>query len=68
MYLPRYAEKVVQEISQGFKFLYVGGARQVGKTTLLKHLSQKERQTVSFLARLVSSLMAGSGSVARAVL
>ncbi|HBE90143.1 MAG TPA: hypothetical protein DDW41_02980 [Candidatus Andersenbacteria bacterium] len=47
MYIPRYAEKIVQEISQGFKVLYVGGARQVGKTTLLNHLSRDERQTVS---------------------
>lgn len=47
MYILRYAERLVQEISQGFKVLYIGGARQVGKTTLLNHLSQDDRQAVT---------------------
>ena len=40
-YIPRYLEDVVLETSRTFKVLYVGGPRQVGKTTILRHLAEK---------------------------
>ena len=43
IYIPRYLEPVVQEIHRTFKVLYVGGPRQVGKTTMLQHLAKKHR-------------------------
>lgn len=46
-YIPRYAEKIAEDISGTFKVLYVGGARQVGKTTMLKNLSGEGRKYVS---------------------
>lgn len=42
MYLPRFLEQAVLRMHATFKVLYVGGPRQVGKTTMLKHLA-KER-------------------------
>lgn len=40
MYIARYSEDAVQRIIKTFKVLYVGGPRQVGKTTLLLHLAK----------------------------
>lgn len=37
-YIHRYLERVVKEIHTTFKVLYLGGPRQVGKTTLLRHM------------------------------
>lgn len=39
MYIPRYLEAKIRTIHETFKVLYVGGARQVGKSTLLEHLA-----------------------------
>ncbi|HJJ36062.1 MAG TPA: ATP-binding protein [Methanocorpusculum sp.] len=47
MYIRRAAEKVILEISQTFRVLLVTGARQTGKTTLLKHLAEPERGYVT---------------------
>lgn len=41
MYVPRYLEETIQRVLRTFKVLYVGGPRQVGKTTLLLHLAKK---------------------------
>lgn len=41
MYIPRYIEKHAAHICDTFKVLYVGGPRQVGKTTMLQHLSRR---------------------------
>lgn len=38
MYIQRYLEPTIKAMSQSFKVVYVGGPRQVGKTTLLEHL------------------------------
>ncbi len=38
MYKPRHIEKHIQEMSRYFKVILINGARQVGKTTLLKNL------------------------------
>lgn len=40
MYTPRYLEDVILKIHRSFKVLYLGGPRQVGKTTLLLHLAK----------------------------
>ena len=39
-FIKRYIEKHVLDVAQTFKVLLVSGARQVGKTTLLEHISQ----------------------------
>ena len=47
MYIKRTLEDVVRRASKQFPALLVTGARQVGKTTLLSHLSGKDRKFVS---------------------
>jgi predicted AAA+ superfamily ATPase len=42
MYIFRYLEDEVNKISDSFKTLYIGGPRQVGKTTLLKKLAKEK--------------------------
>ena len=44
MYIPRALEPVVKRYSQHFKVVVVTGPRQVGKTTMLKHLMEQESQ------------------------
>lgn len=41
MYILRYLEETVLKIHRTFKVLYLGGPRQVGKTTLLQHLADR---------------------------
>lgn len=43
MYIPRALETVVRRYSEHFKVVVVTGPRQVGKTTMLKHLADEER-------------------------
>lgn len=45
MYITRNIEQTINRISNQFKVLLLTGARQVGKTTLLKHLAQDCRRT-----------------------
>ena len=45
MYITREIEETVKRISGQFKVLLLTGARQVGKTTLLKHLAQGSGRT-----------------------
>lgn len=47
MYFKRTIESRIKEISRQFPVLLVTGARQVGKTTLLKHLCEKDRHYVT---------------------
>jgi predicted AAA+ superfamily ATPase len=47
MYIPRAIESVVRSISDTFPVLLLTGPRQVGKTTLLKYLSEKDRSFVT---------------------
>ena len=47
MYINRAIEKRVLDASGQFRALIVTGPRQVGKTTLLKHLAGEEREYVS---------------------
>ena len=44
MYITRNIEQTINRISNQFKVLLLTGARQVGKTTLLKHLAQDSRR------------------------
>lgn len=43
-YISREIEKVVLGVNKSFKVLFLGGPRQVGKTTVLKHLSKKTKR------------------------
>lgn len=45
MYIKRNIEQTIKRISSQFKVLLLTGARQVGKTTLLKHLAQGSGRT-----------------------
>lgn len=47
MYIKRAVEKTFLDISKAFPVVLVTGPRQVGKTTLLKHLAEKERTYVT---------------------
>ncbi|MBO7173008.1 MAG: ATP-binding protein, partial [Burkholderiaceae bacterium] len=46
-YLPRTLEKIFLKANNQFKALMISGMRQVGKTTLLTHLKQANREFVS---------------------
>ena len=48
MYIKRAIEESVLKISTTFPVLLLTGPRQVGKTTLLKHLAEESRSYVSF--------------------
>lgn len=45
MYITRNIEQTINRILSQFKVLLLTGARQVGKTTLLKHLAQNSNRT-----------------------
>ena len=50
MYIARHMEQVLEQINTQYPVLLVPGPRQVGKTTMLKHLAQKEgrnRKTIT---------------------
>ena len=47
MYIKRAIEPVLRSISDTFPVLLVTGPRQVGKTTLLQHIAEPERQYVT---------------------
>lgn len=59
-YIPRLLEKFVSRTSKSFKVVYLGGPRQVGKTTLLKKLSEKENRTYVTLDDLSQRRLAKS--------
>lgn len=56
MYVPRTLEPYLDRAAQQFPVLLLTGARQVGKTTLLRHLSQEARAYVTLDDPLVLSL------------
>ena len=47
MYIKRTAEQFIKRASDQFPALLITGARQVGKTTLLRHTSSQERTYIS---------------------
>lgn len=56
MYIPRTLENFARTAAGQFPVLLVTGARQVGKTTFLRHLSEPERTYVSLDDALVLDL------------
>lgn len=46
-YLPRTLEKTVRSASKAYKVIMVSGLRQVGKSTMLRHLCSSDRQYVT---------------------
>ena len=56
MYIPRTIEPQIVRASQQFPALLLTGARQVGKTTLLRHVSPAQRAYVTLDDPLVLSL------------
>lgn len=58
MYIPRYAEQPAADISRTFKILYIAGPRQVGKTTLLRHLARATDRSYVTLDDLPSRRLA----------
>ena len=58
MYITREIEETVKRISGQFKVLLLTGARQVGKTTLLKHLAQGSGRTYVTLDDLAARSLA----------
>lgn len=47
MYIQRHLESVVADMSRSFPVVLLTGPRQVGKTTMLKHLASKDRRYVT---------------------
>ena len=58
MYINRNIEKVIEKLSNSFKVILLTGPRQVGKTTLLKHISDKQNRTYVSLDDLVNRNLA----------
>ncbi len=54
-YIHRELERKFAEASQFFKAVLVIGARQVGKSTMLKHMAQEQRRT--YVTMLSNTLM-----------
>lgn len=54
MYISRALEPVVSRYSEFFKVVVVTGPRQVGKTTMLKHLIKKEQELTGVRRSYVS--------------
>ena len=48
MYIDRHISKILDELRQQFSAVLLTGARQVGKSTLLKHIAGEEYTYVSF--------------------
>ena len=44
-YIHRSLERKVKKMNESFKVIMVTGARQVGKTTMLKHLAEGSNRT-----------------------
>ena len=45
-YIKRELEETFLEASNSFKAVLVTGARQIGKSTMLKHLAKEEHRTI----------------------
>ena len=69
MYIKRHMEQLLEQITAQYPVLLVTGPRQVGKTTMLEHLAEKEgrgRETVTMDDLTVREL-AGAGTPFREV-
>lgn len=56
MYIPRTLETFIQKATRQFPVLLTSGGRQVGKTTLLRHLSIPERNYITLDDPLILNL------------
>jgi predicted AAA+ superfamily ATPase len=56
MYVPRTLEQPILDAAKRFPVFLVTGARQVGKTTLLRHLGEQQRSAVTLDDPLVLNL------------
>jgi predicted AAA+ superfamily ATPase len=56
MYLARTLEPYIRQASQQFSVVWLTGARQVGKTTLFKHISADQRRFITLDDPLVLNL------------
>ena len=62
-YITRHAERKFAKMSNFFKAVMVTGARQVGKTTMLRHLATDENRTYVSLDNLMARTLAKSDPV-----
>jgi len=62
-YIPRHAERKFTNMSSFFKVVLVTGARQVGKTTMLRHLYGGENRTYVTLDNLMARNLAKTDPV-----
>lgn len=62
-YLERALERKFLRMSSFFKAVLVTGARQVGKTTMLKHLAAKQRRTYVSMDNIMARALAQSDPV-----
>ncbi len=62
-YISRKTEKKFLEMNDFFKAILVTGARQIGKTTMLKHLAEKEERTYVTLDDLMARNLAKTDPV-----
>jgi len=62
-YIPRHLERKFLHMSSFFKAVLVTGARQVGKTTLLRHLSQGQNRSYVTLDNLMARELARTDPV-----
>jgi predicted AAA+ superfamily ATPase len=62
-YIPRHLERKFTHMSEFFKAVLVTGARQVGKTTMLKHLAEGESRTYVSLDNKMARDLAQSDPV-----
>lgn len=56
MFIQRALQTIIQEVSSNFPVLLITGPRQVGKTTLLKHVAEENRRYISLDDPIVRQL------------
>ncbi len=62
LYIERALERKFLRMSSFFKAVLVTGARQVGKTTMLKHLAEGQNRTYVTMDNTMARTLAQDGS------
>ena len=62
-YIHRHLERKFKRMSEFFKIILVTGARQVGKTTMLRHLAESENRTYVTLDNIMARELAKTDPV-----